>query len=52
MNEKYICADCGHKQDSMYRPCDQCMSSRIVTIEFAIFHFGPNYMDAFKEQKE
>jgi DNA-directed RNA polymerase subunit RPC12/RpoP len=26
----YICGDCGHEQDSMYRSCDECKSIRVV----------------------
>ena len=28
--QKYICADCGHEQDSMDRRCDDCESVRVV----------------------
>lgn len=26
----YMCADCGHKQGSMDRRCDECKSVRVV----------------------
>ena len=27
---RFVCADCGHKQDDMGRPCDRCKSIRVV----------------------
>lgn len=46
-NLDYVCADCGHHQDSMQRKCDKCGSVRMVTKKFAIENFGENYMDCF-----
>jgi len=38
----YMCADCGHEQDSMGRQCDGCGSVRVVLASMATsFHRPP-----------
>ncbi len=47
----YVCSECGHEQDSMDRPCDNCNSVRVITIKFAQEHFGDNWRDCFKQKE-
>jgi len=51
MNE-FVCANCGHEQDSMLKPCDKCLSYRIVSIKFLEGHFGKNWREECFALKE
>lgn len=46
MKYAYACSDCGHEQDSMLRPCDQCGSIKVVTIEVLTAFFGESWKEA------
>jgi hypothetical protein len=45
--KRFACSDCGHEQDSMTRPCDECGSVRVVTIAVLESLAGPNWRDNF-----
>jgi predicted amidophosphoribosyltransferase len=47
----YVCADCGHDQDSMNRCCDKCRSIRMVALSFVKLHFGEDWRKKFEEKK-
>ena len=49
INQKYVCAECGHHQDSMQRVCDDCGSHKVVLVSVAKEWFGETYMDCFKD---
>lgn len=49
LSKPYLCADCGHHQDAMMVPCEQCGSIRVITKSVAIQVAGPNYMRCFEE---
>jgi predicted ATP-dependent serine protease len=42
---QYVCRDCGNEQDSMYRPCDACKSSAVVSIAVVVRIFGVNWKE-------
>jgi DNA-directed RNA polymerase subunit RPC12/RpoP len=50
MINEYVCAKCGHEQDSMNR-CDRCNSSRVVLISVAKEIAGENWRDCFDPSK-
>lgn len=37
---EYVCAECGHEQDSMMVPCGKCRSPRVVLRQLAEELFG------------
>lgn len=43
---EYVCADCGHEQNSMNR-CEECQGPRVILQSFAKAQFGPNWRKAF-----
>lgn len=44
----YVCADCGHHQDSMMRDCDECGSYNVILVSIAKKCFGENYKKCFE----
>lgn len=32
MNHRFVCADCGHEQAEMMKPCEACNGGRVVLI--------------------
>jgi len=48
----YVCADCGHEQDSMDRRCDKCNSPRVISIAVAQDLFGDDWRDAFRKEED
>jgi len=51
-NTPYVCADCGHHQDSMSRPCDKCSSLRVMLVSVVKQLFGDDYMKFFQANDE
>lgn len=43
---KYVCADCGHEQDTMFR-CFKCNGFRVILQSMAEQLFGPNWRKCF-----
>lgn len=43
----FVCADCGHEQDSMEKPCGRCYRNRVVMISVVEETFGCNWRTAF-----
>jgi len=48
MNNKWVCADCGHEQSDMTR-CARCASVRVVLVSVAEELFGADWRNAFNE---
>lgn len=46
-----VCADCGHEQDEMDRPCKKCYGFRVIAISVAEQLFGKDWRDAFSKEK-
>lgn len=40
---EFVCASCGHEQDSMDRRCDACGSVRVILVSMAVKFFGPDW---------
>lgn len=48
MNKEFVCAECGHEQDSMDRRCDHCKSRQVVLISVVAQLFGADWRQSFK----
>ncbi len=46
----FVCADCGHQQDSMGRKCDSCDSVRVVALFVVMDAFGENWRKCFEPE--
>lgn len=46
MNNKWVCADCGHEQSDMTR-CARCASVRVVLVSVAEELFGADWRKGF-----
>lgn len=40
---EYLCSECGKGAVHMDKPCAFCGSVRVVTVDFAVKHFGGDY---------
>lgn len=49
-DKEYVCADCGHHQSHM-NTCDDCGSSRVITVKVAKQLAGEDYMKCFEPKK-
>lgn len=53
MTQPSVCADCGHEQSAMDRPCDACMSRRVILLSFVKDVFGDDWKNlCFGKQTE